>query len=163
MRYLYLLIILLLGACEQKNDLSSEDTNDTTTFITNDSIPEIRITVSKKPVASYLLPVGNPKLKYKFGVEVYETPKTFNYLLRMQYEWLKVSDTLKIPNFGTWPVVQVKPGKNKLSCIIGFLHKKKEFKEYKMLTVKNEQLKLVVLKRYFVGVYSDKASSTQEK
>lgn len=129
--------------------------NETTTFVSNDTIPEIRTEVSKKPVASYWVPVGNPALQFKFGVDVFETRQTFNYLLRMQYEGMIVTDTLKLPNFGIWPQVQIQKGKDKTSCIIGFLDKKKEFKEYKLLTVQNDKLKLKVLKRYFVGVYRD--------
>lgn len=153
MKNILLIIILFIGACKgTSNDLKSEGANDTTTFTTNDTIPATRKEVSTKPVASYLVPTGKGT-KEKFGVEIFETPLTFQYLLRMQYDWMKVTDTLKLPNFGTWPVVEIKPGKEKFSCIIGFLDKKKQFKEYKMLTAKNDKLKLVVLKRYFVGAY----------
>lgn len=152
MKMYFYLLAFLFSACANGN-LESKDANDTTTFTSNDTIPEIRKEISNKPVASYLVPVNDPVFKQKFGVEIYETPFTFQYLLRMQYDWMKVTDTLKLPNFGTWPVVEIKPGKEKFSCIIGFLDKKKQFKEYKMLTAKNDKLKLVVLKRYFVGAY----------
>lgn len=94
-----------------------------------------------------------PSSQY-FGVKVYETPFTFQYLLEMQYEGMIETDTLKIPNFGTWPVVEVHKGADKLSCIIGFLDKQKSFKEYKMLSAKGDKLSLVTLNRYGVGVYS---------
>ena len=113
-------------------------------------IPETRTEVNKNPVASYLVTVGDPRLDQKFGVEVYETQATFKYLLAMQYEGILETDTLKIPNFDTWPVVQVKRGKDSLSCIIGFLNDKKEFMEYKLLSAKDDQLKLTVLRRYAV-------------
>jgi len=71
-------------------------------------------------------------------------------LLAMQYEGIQETDTLKIPDFDTWPVVQVKPGSDSLSCIIGFLNEKKEFMEYKLLSAKNDQLRLTVLRRYAV-------------
>ena len=152
MKLYYYLLMLLFSACANGN-LESENANDTTSFTSNDTIPEVRKVVSNKPVASYLVPVNDPVFKQNFGVEIYETPFTFQYLLRMQYEGMKVSDTLKIPNFGTWPVVKINPGKDKLSCIIGFLDKKKEFKEYKLLTAKGDKMRLIVLKRYSVGVY----------
>jgi hypothetical protein len=155
MKYCYLFTFLLAIACNRSNKLQSENASDTTSFVTNDTIPEGRTTVSKKPVASCLVPVGNPALKQNFGVQVYETPFTFQYLLRMQFGGMIETDTLKIPNFGILPVVEVRPGKEKLSCIIGFLDKKKEFKEYKMLTAKGNQMKLIVSKRYYVGVYRE--------
>jgi hypothetical protein len=155
MKYSYFFAAILFLACNRSNKLQSENAADTTSFVTNDTIPEGRTTVNKNPVASYIVPVGNPVLKQNFGVQVYETPLTFQYLLRMQFGGMIETDTLKIPNFGIWPVVQVRPGKEKLSCIIGFLDKKKEFKEYKMLTAKGNQMKLIVLKRYYVGVYRD--------
>jgi hypothetical protein len=155
MKYCSILLFLLAIACNRSSKLESKSGGDTTSFVTNDTIPEGRTTVSKNPVASYIVPVGNPALKQNFGVQVYETPFTFQYLLRMQFGGMIETDTLKIPNFGIAPVVEVRPGKEKLSCIIGFLDKKKEFKEYKMLTAKGKQMRLIVLKRYYVGVYRD--------
>lgn len=151
----YLFPVLLL-TCFLNCGEKQKNTSNGTSVISNDTIPQTRQSVSKKPVASYMIPIGNPRLEYKFGVNIYETEQTFKYLMRMQYEGMLVSDTLKVPNFGSWPIVEVKPGKEKLSCIIGFLDKKKEFKEYKMLSIKNDQLELTVLKRYGVGVYSKK-------
>jgi hypothetical protein len=155
MKYCYLFFTLFIFACNNSNTLQSKNSGDTTSFVTNDTVPEGRAIVSKSPVASYMVPVGNRVLKQNFGVQVYETPLTFQYLLRMQFGGMIEMDTLKIPNFGIQPVVEVRPGKDKLSCIIGFLDKKKEFKEYKMLTAKGNQMKLIVLKRYYVGVYRD--------
>jgi hypothetical protein len=152
----YLIPLLLLIGCSQSSEKQNSGSNKTTK-LTNDTIPEVRKDVSSKPVASYMIPIGNPKLEYKFGVTLYETPHTFKYLMRMQYEGMVVTDTLKVPNFGIWPTVEVKPGKEKLSCIIGFLDKEKKFKEYKQLTIEDNDLKLTVLKRYGVGVYSTKA------
>jgi hypothetical protein len=145
-------IVAILSSCSN----NQKKTNNTSSVISNDTIPVTRKEVNKNPVASYIIPIGNPKLEYKFGVNVYETSETFKYLMRMQYEGMLVTDTLKIPNFGTWPQVEVKPGKEKMSCIIGFLDKEKKFKEYKLLTVNDNELKLTVLKRYGVGVYSTK-------
>ena len=132
-----IIIIILISACSNKHSKSS-------------IIPDVRKEINKKPVASYLITVGDPRLEQKFGVEVYETPYTFKYLLLMQYQGIEETDTLKIPDFDTWPVVQVKPGSDSLSCIIGFLNEKKEFMEYKFLSAKNDQLRLTVLRRYAV-------------
>lgn len=155
MKYYCLLLLAGLAACKDNPTSKAKPTvkADSATFATNDTIPEIRKTVSKKPVASYLVPVNDPKLERTFGVSVYETPLTFQYILKMHYEAMEVTDTLTVPNFGIWPVVQIQPGKNKRSCIIGFLNTKKEFKEYKMLTAKGDKMKLTVLKNYYAGRY----------
>jgi len=131
-------IIILISACNNNNGYKKVN------------IPEVRTEVNKKPVASYLIAVGDPRLDRKFGVEVFETPFTFKYLLAMQYEGIEETDTLNIPNFDTWPVVQVKPGDDSLSCVIGFLDEKKQFLEYKLLSAKNDELKLTVLRRFAV-------------
>jgi hypothetical protein len=152
MKYTLLIFVLLIHSCAG-NDKQKSKTESSSTYITNDTIPEVRKQVSKSPVASYMIPINNPILKRYFGVKVYETPLTFQFLLKMQYEGMIETDTLKIPNFGTWPIVQVKKGPGKLSCIIGFLDKDKKFREYKMLTAKGDKLKLKVLKSYSVGAY----------
>ena len=152
-RCFFLLIIFIAAACSNKNELQEEEATKETEFVTNDTIPEVRREVKKEPVATYLVPSKDKYLDYKFGVKVFETPKTFHYLLEMNYDGMEVKDTLKVPNFGKWPVIEVKPTKEKLTCIIGFLDKDKNFKEYKMLTAVGDKLKLKVLHRYAVGSY----------
>lgn len=152
MNYTVLFIVLLIYSCSGNSNQQSERPS-SASFTTNDTIPVVRKQVRKSPVASYIIPINNPLLHQYFGVKVYETPLTFQFLLKMQYEGVMETDTLKIPNFGIWPVVQVNKGPQKMSCIIGFLDKQKQFKEYKMLLAKDNQLKLLVLKRYGVGVY----------
>lgn len=154
-RYCSLIFIAGLATCtgNNRNGLPGEKGSAASSFTSNDTIPETRKTVNKKPVDQYYVTVGDPKLDRRFGVSIYETAFTFQYLLHMQYEAMLVTDTLSVPNFGIWPVVQVRAGKDKRSCIIGFLDQKKEFKEYKMLTANGDKLKLVVLKKYAVGRY----------
>ncbi len=151
MNYILLFFILLAYSCSGNNNQQSKTSS--ASFTTNDTIPVVRKQVKKSPVASYIIPINNPLLHQYFGVQIYETPLTFQFLLKMQYEGLMETDTLKIPNFGTWPIVQVNKGPEKMSCIVGFLDKQKQFKEYKMLLAKDNKLKLLVLKRYTVGVY----------
>ena len=153
MNYTVLFFVLLLYSCSQNK--RQNETSSSGSFTTNDTIPIFRKQVSRSPVASYIIPINNPLLHQYFGVKVYETSVTFQFLLKMQYEGVLETDTLKIPNFGTWPVVQVIKGPEKMSCIIGFLDKQKHFKEYKMLVAKDNKLKLLVLKRYGVGVYAN--------
>lgn len=148
-KYLTLCLIVLLTGCAEKNKSNGKST----ISVSNDTIPAARNKVSKKAVAAYIIPMGDPKLDRKFGVEIYETPETFKYLLVMYHDGTIQEDTLTVPNFGIWPTVKVEPGKEKLSCIIGFLDKGNEFREFKMLAAKGDNLKLTILKQYGVSTY----------
>lgn len=141
---------MLVAACNENGNNKATDRKHIVAG--NDTIPAVRKVVNKKPVASYWVEM-NAKLDRKFGVDVYETPYTFKYLLSMQYDAMPQMDSLEIPNFGKWPVIKIIPGKEKLSCIIGFLDLKGNFKEYKLLSAKNDQLKLSTLKYYSTANY----------
>ncbi len=154
MKITYLFLVFLIS-CVSNPSGESKKASDTTVFTTNDTIPEIRKIVKRKPVASYVVQVNDPRLERTFGVDIFETPLTFQYLMRMHYEAMVATDTLKVPNFGIWPVVEIHRGKDRLTCIIGFLDKKNEFKECKMVTAQGEQMKLIVLKKYFTGRYKN--------
>jgi hypothetical protein len=148
-RYICPFIIFFIISCGEKDKQAGKQTDK----ISNDTIPAVRKNVNKKTVASFIIPMGDPKLDRKFGVEIYETSETFKYLLVMYNDGTIQDDTLAVPNFGTWPTVKVKPGEEKLSCIIGFLDNKNEFREFKKLYIKNNELKLSILKRYGVATY----------
>lgn len=90
---------------------------------------------------------------WKFAVQLYETPKTFNYLVKIVYKELHLTDSLGIPNFGIAPKVELRKGTEPKTCIIGFLDRKGEFKEYKKVAVKNEQVKITTINRYSVATY----------
>ncbi len=131
-KYFLFFLILLIGSCAGNKN----------------GIPEKRKNVNKDPVATYIIPMGDPKLDRKFGVQIFETPNTFKYLLIMFHDGTEEQDTLYVPNIGISPVLQIRPGKDTLSCVIGFLDKEKFFREYKMLTGTNNQLRLTTLKKY---------------
>ncbi len=126
----------------------------TTTVITNDTIPENRTVVNPKAVASWTEHIPGDVNNGPFAVNIYETPLRFHFQLKMQYKTFLATDTIKIPNFGIEPVVSIQKGKEQLSCIIGFNDKKGEFKPYKQVGIKGDQLKVTTLNRYFAGVYS---------
>ncbi len=132
-KHVCVFIVILMIGCNEKN---------------NDVIPTIREKVNKQPVANYLIPMGDPKLDRKFGVEIFETPSTFKYLLMMYYDGTVQQDTLSVPDLGIWPAIEVKPCSDTLSCIIGFVDKEKVFREYKKLSATNDQLRLTTLKKY---------------
>ena len=106
--------------------------------------------MKEEAVASFKVTTGNPLNDWYFKVELYETPTTFHYLLKMQYEEIRGTDTLKLPNFGIWPEPVIKKGNEPFSCIIGFMDKDKKFREYKKVYVKNNVLKVTTLKHYTV-------------
>lgn len=152
MKYLPLLGLLLLAACnkQQKNSQSSQ--------IVNDTIPETRNQINSKAVATYAEKVKDPDglNDWEFSVEAYETSATFQYLLKIQYMELRVTDTLSIPNFGIRPTVELRQGPNPLACVVGFLDKDTLFKEYKLVEIDHGQLKIRQLKSYRRGIYKKK-------
>ncbi len=150
----YLLVACLFCAAACKNEAGNNGpATDPAVVITNDTIPETRPSVSQKPVASYSEPIPDELNDWKFALAVYETPKTFQFILRVRYKELRISDSLPIPNFGNWPRVELRKGPEPLSCIIGFLDKKGEFRPYRKAAIRHEQLKLTKLASYYVGVY----------
>ncbi len=118
-----------------------------------DKIPAFRKDINKKPVASYKEKTENPLNEWYFKVELYETEKTFHYLMKLEYEEIRGIDTLKLPNFGTLPVPVIQKGPEQYSCIVGFLDKDKKFREYKKVYVKNNVLKVTAIKHYAVSTY----------
>lgn len=155
--------MLWLTACTNSQPPETKQARQPASLITNDTIPEIRKSVQSRPVASYLVPVNDPKLDRKFGVSVYETHETFRYLLRMRYEAIEETDTLTIPNFGISPVIKIQPGPNRQSCIIGFTDQHNTFRPCKMLSAKGNTMKLTVLKKYATGVYRKKMQQAEAK
>lgn len=126
------------------------------TVVTNDTIPTIRKEVNSNPVASFSKSIPNSLNNWHFAVNVYETQETFRYLVKLEYMELRETDTLKIPNIGIWPKVEIRPGKEDYSCIIGFYDSQNNFKEYKEVTAKDDNLKVTVLHHYGVSTYESK-------
>lgn len=146
MKICNLLLLIFICSCGE----STHEKKGTPVVVEgNDTIPLVRKTVKKEPVASWWV-VMDKALDRKFGVAVYETPRTFHYLLSMQYDGMVEKDSMEIPNFGIWPVIRIVPGEQKLSCIIGFMDANNNFKEYKLLSAKNNRLSLTTLKYYAV-------------
>ena len=138
-------MLLMFGCASHNGDNGGKSESGSPT------VSIMRKNVNPKPVASYIVPMGDPKLERKFGVEIFETPFTYKYYMSMEYDGAIENDTLYLPQLDVAPTVVVKPGPEDLSCIIGFLDDKKVFREYKMMTTKNHQLRLKVLKSYYVS------------
>lgn len=152
MRTFYFLALLLLTGCAN-NDAVTDTAADSTVIVSYDTIPVTRANVHSAPVATYSEKIADELNDWQFAVTVYETKKTFQYTIRIQAKEARVSDSLSIPNFGIQPTVAIQKGKEPLSCIIGFLDKKKEFKPYKMVSFQNDRLRVRTIASYYVGAY----------
>jgi len=142
----------MLAAC---NTLTSPHENYQKDSILNAAavIPEFRNHVQESPVASYSVRTEDSINEWYFRVHLYETYNTFHYLVKLQYEEIRGTDTLKLPNFGMMPRPVIRKGPEKYSCIIGFLDKDSSFREYKKVYVKNNSLKIAALRHYAVYTY----------
>lgn len=144
----FLFTLSIIIAC---NNNSTDETTVEKKLVT-DTIALNRDSINKNPVASFHEKVNDSLLNdWAFDVKVFETKNTFSYLMKLQYEELTATDTLKIPNIGTEPIIEIHPDNNKYACIVGFLDKRKQFKPYKKISIHNNQLKVTVLNHY--GVY----------
>lgn len=124
--------------------------------IPSDTMPEYRKKQRKEPVAEYKEKIEDPLNNWYFSVRIFETSKTFDYQIKLQFEEIKGEDTLRLPNLGAEPNPAIVKGKDKYSCIIGFLDKGNNFKEYKLVSVKEGRvLKLTTLNHYIVTTYLD--------
>jgi hypothetical protein len=119
-----------------------------------EKIPMYRTTVNAEPVAEYKEKTENPLNDWYFSVKLYETPKTFQYVMKLKYEELEGDDTLFLPNVGTVPRPVIQKGEDKYSCIVGFMDNHDQFREYKKVYVKYDQLKVTSLKHYSVATYN---------
>jgi hypothetical protein len=155
---LFQCVSLILICC---NNPASNQIKSTTDTISEKqiSISEDRVNPEKKPIATFAVPVddgmGNLN-NWKFAVNIYETTKTFNYKVNVQYKEIRSTEIIQIPNFNTMPEVSIKPGKTGLDCMIGFNDAKGLFKEYIQVSVKNEQLKVKKVNSYAVRSYQRK-------
>jgi hypothetical protein len=119
-----------------------------------EKIPLYRTTVSTGPVAEYKQKTENPLNDWYFSVRLYETSKTFQYVMKLKYEEMEGEDTLFLPNVGTMPKPVIQKGEEKYSCIVGFMDNHDQFREYKKVHVKNDELKVTSLKHYSVVTYA---------
>lgn len=154
-KYPALLLLLFAVSCGEQSSKDETKTSDTTAAatVTNpaDKIPSTRDSVRAEPVAQYSEKTDNPLNDWYFSVKLFETPKTFHYLIKLQYEEIRGEDTLKLPNFGILPQPVIQKGPDKYSCIIGFMDKDNNFREYKKIFVKDNTLKITALKHYAVS------------
>ncbi|MCF0070272.1 hypothetical protein LZD49_07300 [Dyadobacter sp. CY261] len=155
--YSFLLLLALLCCNKPKNnDESSAANGGDPSKAINDTIPLTREKVENSPIASYSEKVKDDLNDWRLAVDFYETKRTFKFLMKIEYMVQEAEDTRTIPNFGIMPKVEVRKGPEKESCIVGFLDKQGEFKEYKLIALKNKQLKISTLKYYARARYKVK-------
>ena len=153
------LLALYCSGCGHGRHKSTEDNADSTKHkqvfsYPSNGIPVFRKDIKKEAVAEYKEKVADPLNDWYFQVRLYETPKTFHYLLKLQFEELRGEDTLILPNFGTQPRPLLEKGKDKYSCLIGFMDKNDSFREYKLVSVsEGREMKLSTLHHYAVDTY----------
>lgn len=151
----YFGLLILSISCNSIENKQIETKVDTV-VIKAPSVSEVREQPSKKPIATFSVPIddgmGNAN-NWKFGVNIYETAKTFEYKVQIQYKEIRATEMITIPNFGIDPLVTIKPGKSSLDCIIGFNDSNGLFKEYIQVNVKKEQLKFKKINSYAVYKY----------
>jgi len=111
--------------------------------------PEFREHPKKEAVAEYIEEKHDMN-NWSFSVRLYETDKTVSYRLKMKYETLEGDDTLRLPDLGTPPRPVIQKGKDKYSCVVGFMDNDGQFREYKLVYVKGEVLGTKTLKHYSV-------------
>jgi len=149
--------LVLCMACNPAADTEAKrNAGDTAKLINYDTIPDIRRSVRPDAIAAFSEPVKDSLNDWKFAVAVYETEKTFSFQVRMQYKELRAGESFAIPNFGIQPKVEIRKGKEPLSCIIGFFDKKEVFKEYIKVSIKGDQLKFTKINSYYAGAYRTK-------
>ena len=145
-----LITAVLVFACN--NDKPPTSLPEKDSVILNYSlIPAERTYVNSKAIKTYREKTNSADL----AVSIYETRETFHYLVKVDYNGLKGNDTLKVPNFGIKPAVEIIKGEKRPSCVIGFLDKDKKFRESKLIYFEHGKLKIHVLKRYAVATYRD--------
>jgi hypothetical protein len=156
MKIIYtVLVLLFIASCNSNGDNTSSGDSVVRKY---ENIPAERKTVNSNPVKTYEETVKSFETTDEFKVAVYETKKTFHYLVKIAYKQMEVEDTLKVPNFGIQPAVEIVKGDSiRPSCIVGFKDEKNQFRESKLIYFDNDRLGVKVLKHYAVATYQDDA------
>jgi hypothetical protein len=152
--YSILFLLVFLSCNNGNNNASGGDS----VVLNYENIPPERKTVNPNAVKTYEETIKSFETTDEFKVGLYETKETFHYLIKIQYKSLDEEDTLKVPNFGIQPAVEIVKGDSiRPSCIVGFYDEKKQFRESKLIYFADNELKVHVLKHYAVATYESPA------
>lgn len=111
---------------------------------------EERSTINPKPVKTYHETIKSFETTDEFNVALFETKSVFRYLIKVSFKNYDAEDTLRIPDFGIIPSVDIVKGDKRPSCIVGFFDKDSSFKESKLIYFEDDMVKIHVLKYYGV-------------
>ena len=160
-----IVLFWMIGACtsrQKENNQQVTEGNEKPVIINPaNAIPEFRKEIRSEAIATYKEKTDNPLNDWYFRVSLFETSRTFHYLMKLEFEEVRGTDTLKLPNFGMLPSPVIQKGPDKYSCIIGFLDKDNKFREYKKVYVKNNSLKVTAIKHYSVATYQKEARNEE--
>ncbi len=150
-KILYILTtLIILSSCSGNGTTGSgKDSASTTTG----PISLERSNPHPTPVATYSEDINSETGRlnhWKFMVALYETNKTFMYRVQVQYAELNITDSLQLPNVGIMPKPVLQKGTEDYSCIIGFMDNKDVFRDYKLVSVTDGNLRIHTLKYYSV-------------
>ena len=147
--YVLFIIAFLISCNETGNNNAVKDS----VVLNYNVIPAERKSVSPAAVKTHSETVKSFETTDEFKVSIFETKETFHYLIKIYYKNLAEEDTLKVPNFGIQPAVEIKKGEKHPSCIVGFLDQDKQFRESKLIYFEDNTIKVHVLKHYAVATY----------
>jgi hypothetical protein len=142
-------ILIILSSCNGNGTAGNKDATSASTG----SIPQERSKPNSNPVATYSEDINTETGRlnhWKFTVALYETNKTFMYSVQVQYAELNITDSLQLPNLGFMPKPALQKGKEENSCIIGFMDDKNTFRDYKLVSVTDGNVRIHTLKHYSV-------------
>jgi len=143
-------IILLVIACGQQ--AGNNPKNDSNAGTNTSSVNLNRDNPKPEATQQYEQKVKDDLNNWFFRVKLYETEKRFTYRISLQYEEVSGEDEITFPNLGTDPKPLIKKGAGDYECIIGFMDKEDNFREYKKVHVLDGNLKITTLKSYATTV-----------
>ncbi len=155
-----LIVSTVLLACQQNQP--SEAPNETATnsntvekkvHSASKSISSVRKVVKQDAVDNFSKKVPDSLNDWSFAVDAFETKSTFNYLLKIKYKEIRVSDSIRLPNFGIEPQIKLTEGKEPFSCLVGFIDKKGTFRDMRKIFIENDQLRIKSTHHYKVTAY----------
>lgn len=108
-----------------------------------------RDSVSSQAVAGFNERVYDPlNNDWFFTVQLFETKKPLDYIVRMGFEEMQEADTVHYPDLGFPIKPAVLKGPDSLTCFIGFIDPQGKFNYYKSVYVEKKQLHIQTVRQY---------------
>jgi hypothetical protein len=140
------MVILILTGATILPACQSEGSQKEQTASLKDST---RDTVSNQAVAAYNQKVYDTlNHDWFFTVQLYETKKPLDYIVRMGFEEMQEADTVHYPDLGFPIKPAVLKGPDSLTCFIGFIDPQGKFNYYKSVYVEKKQLHIQTVRQY---------------